>query len=233
MCGRFTLRTRAADLVKFFDLEGSIADLSSRWNVAPTQQVLAIRSGHDSREPSWLRWGLVPAWAKDMKMGSSLINARADTVAEKPSFRSAFKRRRCLVVADGFYEWQAQGKAKVPFMVTMRDGSPFAFAGLWEQWNGPSGGPIESCSTITTDPNELMATIHDRMPVILQPDDYDSWLDPANQDIEELMSFLVPYPSDEMKVEEVSTVINNARNEEDPRLTKNDGYEYFASFHRN
>ena len=138
MCGRFTLRTLAADLVKFFDLAGSISDLSPQWNVAPTQQVLAIRWGQNGREMSWLRWGLLPAWAKDMKIGSSLINARADTVSEKPSFRSAFKKRRCLVVADGYYEWQVQGKAKIPFMVTMLDGSPFAFAGLWEQWNGPS-----------------------------------------------------------------------------------------------
>ncbi len=223
MCGRFTLKTRAADLVKFFGLSGSLSDLSPRWNVAPTQQVLAIRWGLSGRQPSWLRWGLIPAWAKDMKIGSSLINARADTVSKKPSFRSAFKKRRCLVVADGYYEWQVQGKAKIPFMVTMLDGSPFAFAGLWEQWNGPSSGPIETCSTITTDPNELMATVHDRMPVILQPADYDRWLDPANQDINELESLLVPYPSEEMNVEEVSTVINYARNEVDPRRSKNDG----------
>ena len=150
-----------------------------------------------------------------------MINARSESIGEKPSFRPSLIDKRCIVLADGYYEWQVHGKAKVPFMVTMLDGSPFAFAGLWEQWNGTSSGPIETCSTITTDPNELLATVHDRMPVILQREDYDRWLDPTNQDIDDLESLLVPYPSDEMNVEEVSPVINNARNDEDPRLSDN------------
>ncbi len=218
MCGRFTLRTSAADLVRVFGLVRSVSGLVSRWNVAPTQQVLAVRKTAEGREPTWLRWGLIPVWAKDAKIGASLINARAETVADKPSFRSAFKKRRCLVIADGFYEWQMQGKAKVPFMATMLDGAPFAFAGLWEQWKDPAGDVIESCSTMTTNPNALMATIHDRMPVILRPDDYDPWIDPSNQDVEKLKALLVPYSSEDMKLEEVSVDINNARNEVDPRL---------------
>jgi putative SOS response-associated peptidase YedK len=219
MCGRFTLRTPAIELVRFFELVAPIHELAVRWNVAPTQKVLAIRKGDQGREPSWLRWGLIPSWAKDSKIGNSLINARADTIAEKPSFRSAFKQRRCLVVADGYYEWKQTTEGKIPYLMTLQDNSPFAFAGIWERWKNPSGEVIETCSTVTTEPNALVAMVHDRMPVILKPDDYNQWLDPAFQDTEQLKAMLVAYPPEEMKVEEVSKAINNARNEVDPRLT--------------
>ncbi len=218
MCGRFTLRTRPAELVKFFNLAGLLPDVSPRWNVAPTQQVIAVRRGRNGREPSWLRWGLIPAWAKDTKIASSLINARADTVAGKPSFRSAFKQRRCLVIADAYYEWKRVGKENIPYMMTMRNESPFAFAGIWERWEDGSSETIESCSNITTEPNALTAMIHDRMPVILPADSYDVWLDPSMHDIAKLQELLRPYPPEEMISQEVSKIINNARNEVDPRL---------------
>jgi putative SOS response-associated peptidase YedK len=220
MCGRFTLKTPASKLVEFFTLVKPLPELKPRWNIAPTQQVLAVRQGNDGRDPAWLRWGLIPMWAKDAKLGASLINARADTIAEKPSFRTALRKRRCLVIADGFYEWRQVGKTKTPFMMTMQDGSPFAFAGIWEQWKNPSGEIVESCATVTTDPNTLMAMVHDRMPVILRPDEYDLWLDPEIQDAEKIKAMLRPYPSEEMALEEVSTTINNARNGVDPRLPK-------------
>jgi putative SOS response-associated peptidase YedK len=219
MCGRFTLRTPAGQIAEFFQLIRDLVDWPEpRFNVAPTQSVLAIRRGDAGREPTRLRWGLIPSWAKDMKIGASLINARGETAAEKPAFRTAFRRRRCLIPADGFYEWKRDGSQKTPYLMTMQDESLFAFAGLWDRWKGPSGDVIESCSVITTTPNELMVTLHDRMPVILSPTHYDVWLDPAVGDVGALTSLLVPYPSDEMRAEQVSTVINNARNEVDPRV---------------
>ena len=218
MCGRFTLHTSAGELVRVFQLIKPPTNLANRWNIAPTQQVLAVRQSSDGREPVWMRWGLIPSWAKDAKIGNSLINARAETIAEKPSFRTAFKRRRCLVIADGFYEWSKFEKVKVPYMITLKDRSPFAFAGLWEQWKDATGDWIESTTIVTTNPNSLMASIHDRMPLILPRERYDEWLDFGNQDTEQLQKLLVPYPPEEMKFEKVSPVINNARNEVDPRI---------------
>jgi putative SOS response-associated peptidase YedK len=195
-------------------------DVVVRWNIAPTQQVLAVRQSDIGREPVWMRWGLIPSWAKDAKIGNSLINARAETVAEKPSFRTAFKRRRCLVVADGFYEWSKFEKAKVPYLITLYDRSTFAFAGLWEQWKDATGDWIESTTIITTNPNSLMASIHDRMPVILPSERYDEWLDASTQDVAQLQKLLIPYPPEEMETGKVSSVINKARNEVDPRITE-------------
>ncbi len=223
MCGRFTLRTPVAQIAEFFQLIRDQFDWPEpRFNIAPTQSVLAIRRSDAGREPTRLRWGLIPSWAKDMKIGASLINARGETVAEKPAFRTAFRRRRCLIPADGFYEWKRDGSQKTPYLMTLQDESLFAFAGLWDRWKSPSGGTIESCSVITTTPNELMATLHDRMPVILSPANYHVWLDPSVEDAGALTSLLVPYPADEMRAEQVSTIINNARNEVDPRVRQSE-----------
>jgi putative SOS response-associated peptidase YedK len=220
MCGRYTLRTRLNLVLSQFSAEQSPYQDWSLWgpryNIAPTQTVPAVRQPEQGakRELVALRWGLIPSWAKDAKIAYSTINARADTVATKPAFRSAFKKRRCLVVADGYYEWLKEGKAKLPQLYEMDDGWPFAFAGLWEWWGGPDGkSPVESCSLITTDANELAAKVHDRMPVILPPEDYDLWLDPEFEDREKLQSMLRPFPGDEMRVRPVSTHVNNARNE--------------------
>ena len=211
MCGRFTLRTSPQAIAKAFQL-ADLPAFTPRYNIAPTQQVLAIQLQDERREAKFLHWGLIPSWADDPKIGNRLINARADGVASKPSFRSAFKRSRCLVVADGFYEWQKAGKAKQPYFIRLKTDQPFAFAGLAEHWRRGEQA-IDSCTLITTEPNELMADIHDRMPVILSPDDYDLWLDPEFQDKEKLQSLLRPYPADELAAYPVSTVVNNPRNE--------------------
>ena len=218
MCGRFTLRASASEIAEFFELMRDLVEWDvPRFNIAPTQSILAVRESSTGREPVRLRWGLIPAWAKDTKLAASLINARSETVADKPSFRTAFRKRRCLIPADGFYEWRREGKSKVPHWFSLRSGELFAFAGMWEKWQAPDGTSVESCATLTTAPNELMATIHDRMPVILKPSDYAVWLDPQIDDANALSSLLVPYPADEMQAEQVSDVINNARNEVDPR----------------
>ncbi len=183
-----------------------------RYNIAPTQSVAAIRLRDGRRQLSFLHWGLIPSWANDASIGNRLINARADAVADKPSFRSAFKKSRCLVVADGFYEWKKAGKAKRPFYIRLKDEQPFAFAGLAEHWHR-GDQVIESCTIITTEPNELMADIHDRMPVILSPKEYDLWLDPEFEGKEKLLSMLRSYPADEMMAYPVSTVVNSPRNE--------------------
>jgi putative SOS response-associated peptidase YedK len=175
-----------------------------------------LEGDEPARQLVLFKWGLVPSWAKDAKIGNSLINARAESVAEKPAFRAAFRRRRCLVVADGFYEWQRTGSKKQPYFIRLADDRPFAFAGLWEFWEGPDHSALETCALITTGANELMEPIHDRMPVILAPDDYDRWLDPALQTPEQLQPLLRQFPSGAMVAYPVSTHVNSPRNE-DPR----------------
>jgi putative SOS response-associated peptidase YedK len=182
MCGRYTLSVSPRKLASRFNVP-QLPELpfdGQLYNIAPSQQMPIVRQGLDDREMVLARWGLIPTWAKDAKIGNSLINARADTVAEKPAFRSAFKRRRCLVAADGFFEWQATGgKVKQPYFISLKDKEPFGFAGLWEQWDkSEDGKTVESFSIITTEPNELMAPIHNRMPVIIGTQDYSTWLDP-------------------------------------------------------
>jgi putative SOS response-associated peptidase YedK len=212
MCGRFTLRTPAGHVAEAFGVL-PFADLQPRYNIAPSQPVPVARlAQNDGRELAFLKWGLVPSWADDPAIGYKMINARGDTVATKPSFRKAFKVRRCLVVADGFYEWQKTDGNKQPHYIRLKDDRPFAFAGLWEHW-GRDGQEIDSCTIITTDANELMAPIHNRMPVIVAPSDYDLWLDPAIQEVERLQPLLRPYPPGEMTAYPVSTVVNNPRNE--------------------
>ncbi len=213
MCGRFTLRTSAQEVAKTFGLI-EVPDLRPRFNVAPTQQVLTITLRDGKRHGSFRKWGLVPSWADDPKIGYRMINARAETVAAKPAFRSAFKRSRCLVVADGFYEWKKgpDAKTKQPFYIRLKKDRPFAFAGLTEHWSR-NGETIESCTLITTDPNELMAEIHDRMPAILPKDEYDLWLDPEFGGKEKLLSLLRPYPADEMTAYPISTLVNSPKND--------------------
>ena len=217
MCGRFTLRAPTSRIADFFGI--TIPDLwQPRFNIAPTQWIPAVRCEGSSRQLINLHWGLIPAWAKEQRIGASMINARAETVAEKPAFRTAFRRRRCLIPGDGFYEWQkVDTKTKVPHLFEMSDESPFAFAGLWDRWQSPDGRTIESCSIITTEANSLVAVVHDRMPVILKESLYDAWLDSALDDPDQLMPMLAPFPASRMKATQVSTVINNARNDEDPR----------------
>jgi putative SOS response-associated peptidase YedK len=217
MCGRFTLTDPDADLAVQFNLP-EIPDIHPRYNIAPTQPVAAVRVAAESsvREMILLHWGLIPFWAKDPNIGTRMINARSETVAEKPAYRAAFRRRRCLVVANGFYEWQKQNGTKQPFYIRLRDARPFAFAGLWESWKGPEGQVIESCTLLTTQPNELILAVHNRMPVILKPRDYELWLDPEVQEVERLQSLLRPYPPEEMEAYAVSRYVNSPDND-DPR----------------
>ena len=213
MCGRFTLRLSPSELAEIFRLLRE-PEIGPRYNIAPAQPVAVVRPEGKFRDLSLMRWGLIPSWSKDEKIGARLINARAETVAEKPSFRDAFKKRRCLIPADGFYEWkQLDGKVKQPFFIGLRKDDPFAFAGLWEHWTGPNGTAVESCTIITTDANERLAELHNRMPVILHEDDYDRWLDPQNKQLEELQSLLVPYPAAEMRTYPVSQLVNSPKND--------------------
>jgi putative SOS response-associated peptidase YedK len=219
MCGRFTLRTPAGEVAEQFGLL-VVPRLEPRFNVAPSQPVAAVRIAPDEdpprRELAWLRWGLVPGWAKDPAVGNRLINARAETAAVKPAFRAALRRRRCLVVADGFYEWQPQGKRKQPYYIRLRQGRPFGFAGLWEVWEGPEHARLESCTLLTTAANDLVRPIHDRMPVIIAPADYQPWLDAAVDDTQQLLPLLRPYPGEEMTAYAVGPLVNNPGND-DPR----------------
>jgi putative SOS response-associated peptidase YedK len=212
MCGRFTLRAPAHVLAEAFGVS-EVSVISPRFNIAPTQNVLALRlNDQHHREMALLKWGLIPSWSADPKIGNQMINARAGTVAEKPSFRSAFKKRRCLVVADGFYEWKKDGQHKQPYFIHLKSDQPFAFAGLWEYWK-KADTPIESCTIITTDANALMADLHDRMPVILPKDAAEVWLDESVEDAEALKSLLVPYPDDDLEAYPVSTVVNSPKND--------------------
>ena len=213
MCGRFTLGATATDLAAQFNL-ATVPTWTPRYNIAPTQEVLVVvqPSLQGSREARLHRWGLVPSWAKDPAIGNRLINARAETVASKPAFRRAFKERRCLVLADGFYEWHKEGARKQPYHIRLRDGRPFAFAGLWEHWEGQEAA-IDSCTLLTTTPNEVMRPLHDRMPVILSATEYDQWLECRGQDVEPLHAILRPYPGDDLIAYPVSTRVNNPANE--------------------
>ena len=212
MCGRYSLTAGPEALAERFEfeLDGDEVRMPS-YNIAPTQQVLTVVGG-DTRRGCLMRWGLIPHWAKGMPTGSPLINARAETVAEKPAFRDALSRRRCLILADGFYEWQKAGGAKRPMRVVMQSGQPFAFAGLWSVWNDPQGSPVRSCAIITTPANDLLRPIHHRMPAILPEELEAPWLDPDLDDRTALTQFLTPHPGDTMKAYEVSPLVNAASN---------------------
>jgi putative SOS response-associated peptidase YedK len=218
MCGRFTLTDPDPELAVQFNLP-QMPELQPRYNIAPTQPVAAVRldAKGAAREMVLFYWGLIPFWAKDPSVGARLINARSETAAEKPAFRAAFRHRRCLVVADGFYEWQKQNGRKQPFYIRLRDEKPFAFAGLWERWEGPDGSVIQSCTLLTTEPNALMQQLHNRMPVILHPGDYDLWLDRDVQDATRLQPLLRPFPATEMIAYPVSRRVNSPEND-DPQV---------------
>lgn len=222
MCGRYTLSTPSDDLALLFDIS-ELMPLPPRYNLAPTQEaaVVRVKESGGPRRLDLLKWGLIPYWAKEAAIGNKLINARSETVVEKASFKTSFKNKRCLIPADGFYEWRKVpgGKRKQPYFVHRPDGEPFAFAGLWEVWRGPkddegnrTGEPLRSCTIITTTPNEVMAEVHDRMPVILPPSAWDEWLDPDNDDIETLGRLLVPAPAGITELRPVSTQVNSVRN---------------------
>lgn len=218
MCGRYMITSPVEAIREAFAVDER-PNLGPRYNVAPTQDVPIVRrkAGADAsrgagRSLALVRWGLVPFWAKDLKFGYRTINARAETVATAPAFRDAFRRRRCLVVADGFYEWQKREGGKQPFLIRVKGGSPFAFAGLWESWTDKTSGErVESCTIIVTRANALVAPIHDRMPVILAAVDYDAWLDPAAADGQTLLR---SYPAEEMEAFPVSTRVGNVKNDD-------------------
>ncbi len=189
-------------------------DLTPRYNIAPSQPI-AVAANNGQNKVEFFRWGLIPSWAKDAAIGNRMINARAETLAEKPSFRVPYRRRRCLVLADGFYEWRKEPgrRAKTPMYVRLKSGKPFAFAGLWEVWRALDDQPLFSCTIITTTPNALVAKIHNRMPVILEPEAYDLWLDTAEQPPERLGVWLRPYPASQMTAYPVSTLVNDPSND--------------------
>jgi len=213
MCGRFTLTTDIQTVAQTFNASVPASlQTAPRYNVAPTQDVVAVMNG-DSRHLEMLRWGLIPSWAKEESIGSRMINARAETLAEKSSFKRLLHNRRCLIVADGFYEWAQQPgtKSKTPMYITLKDHELLAFAGLWNSWPNSDGQQLRTCTIITTEPNELMATIHNRMPALLLPDALTSWLDPSMQDEQELRHLLRPYPTELMVARPVSRLVNNPK----------------------
>ena len=212
MCGRYSLISDLGELAKRYEFDGDELALEPAYNVAPTQNVLTVVGG-ETRRGGFMRWGLIPWWAKNASIGSRMINARAETVSEKPAFRDALRRRRCLVLADGFYEWQRTGAARRPMRVVMRSGEPFAFAGLWSVWRDPDGNRIPSCAIITTTANDLLSPIHDRMPVVLPKHMEDFWLDRTIDDLATLTSVLTSYPDDAMEAYEVSTLVSSVAND--------------------
>src|SRR5260370_37710997 len=216
MCGRYRLSRRKQILEEHFDSVSGTEDWNPRYNIAPTQLVPIIRQNPKQpiRELSLFRWGLVPRWAKDPSVAARMINARSETASTKSAFRDALKFRRCLVPADGFYEWQRTGKAKQPYCFEVNGGELFAFAGLWDRWKDPSGQWIRSCSILTTTPNAVTSAVHDRMPVILDPDCYDLWLDPGMHDMRAVSDILKPYDARMMRCYPVSNRVNHVANDD-------------------
>jgi putative SOS response-associated peptidase YedK len=217
MCGRYRLSRRKQLVEEYFDAASGDEDWGPRYNIAPTQPVPVIRQ--HPREPvrdlSLVRWGLVPSWAKDTSAAARMINARSETAAAKPVFRDALRFRRCLVPADGFYEWSRTGKAKQPYCFEVNDGELFAFAGLWDRWRDPNGTAVETCSILTTAPNAVTAPVHDRVPVILDPDSYDLWLDPGMNNAAAASEMLKPYDARAMQCYPISTRINSVANDDE------------------
>jgi len=214
MCGRFTQQRPTAELARLFDAELLVDEPGGRYNVAPMQKVAVVVQKEEHRALTAYRWGLVPSWAKDPKIGSRMINARAETVATSPAFRDSFRRRRCIVPADAFYEWQRMAGTRQPYAIRRWDGQPLAFAGVWSSWRVPElPEPLRTFAIITTTPNELMAELHDRMPVILPRDAWSLWLDPQPVDVGELHGLLVPSPAGELEAFAVAPLVNSIRNQ--------------------
>jgi putative SOS response-associated peptidase YedK len=216
MCGRYKLSRRKQVVEEYFDAVSDEPDWAPRFNIAPTQPIAVIRQNPKEpiRELSLMRWGLIPSWSKDSSGAARMINARSETASTKPAFRDALKSRRCLIPADGFYEWKRDGKAKQPYCFEVGEGDLFAFAGLWERWKDPSGEWIKTCSILTTTPNAVTAPVHDRMPVILDPDAYDLWLDPGMTNVDAATDLLKPFDARVMQGFPVSTRINSVVNED-------------------
>ncbi|MBM7649778.1 putative SOS response-associated peptidase YedK [Bacillus ectoiniformans] len=214
MCGRFTLFSNYQQLIDRFDIEAAFseAEYQLSYNIAPSQSVAAVINDGSKNRLGYLRWGLIPPWAKDQKIGYKMINARAETLADKPSFRDSFKKKRCLIAADSFYEWKKTDEGKIPMRIKLKSDEPFAMAGLWSGWKSPEGKIIYSCSVITTTPNAFMSSIHDRMPVILKPEDEKDWLDPSINDTDYLQRLLTPFNDELMEAFEVSSEVNSPKN---------------------
>lgn len=208
MCGRFTLTTEISELQKAFPWAEFPPQMTPRYNIAPSQPVAVIANQNPNRVDFFV-WGLIPSWAKDPQIGNRLINARAETLTQKPAFRSAYRYRRCLILADGFFEWRKEGKTKVPFLIRLKSRAPFAMAGLWDRWQSPDGSEILSCTIITTEANELVQAIHARMPVILPPTSHEIWLAASDWETSRLNALLRPYPVEEMEAFPVSAIVNN------------------------
>jgi putative SOS response-associated peptidase YedK len=223
MCGRFVLTANPEAVQQAFDLTSIPAEMTSRYNIAPTQPV-AVITNDDPKILTFHRWGLIPSWAKDMKIGNQMINARSESVHEKPAFRSAFKRRRCLIPADGFYEWRKEGSDKIPMFIHLKDRPIFAMAGLWEIWHSGDGDEIRTCTILTTEANSFMETIHNRMPVILHKEDYDFWLSPNEEAVPALQALLKPFDPDAMTAYPVSKMVNRPNNDV-PELIKPVAYD--------
>jgi putative SOS response-associated peptidase YedK len=212
MCGRFVRRRSTSTLADAFRANDISHDLQPSFNVAPTHNVAVVLDDGE-RELVSMRWGLIPSWASDATIGSKLINARAETLTQRAAFKNAFRNRRCLVVADGFYEWRKQNGGKTPLLIQLRSERPFGFAGLYESWTSPSGESVSTCTIITTEPNEIVRPIHDRMPVILPSDVEDFWLDSSIEDHRRLLDLLLPYPAKEMEAYAVSSLVNSVKND--------------------
>jgi putative SOS response-associated peptidase YedK len=225
MCGRFVLRASPEQLATLFDLPEPPA-LEARYNIAPTQPVGVVRRNPATLAREWALtlWGLIPSWSKDPSIGQKMINARAETAPEKPSFRAAFKRRRCLIPASGFYEWKKVADGKQPFFITSEDEAPLAFAGLWETWSSPDGGELDTCTILTTEANDMLRDLHDRMPVVVAPEDFGLWLGSGKDDppdyLAEVRHLLRPYPPERMTRWPVSKYVNNVRNEGEACVAK-------------
>jgi putative SOS response-associated peptidase YedK len=211
MCGRFVREKSIPAIAREFGVDEISADLKPSYNIAPTQKVAVVVRDNVKQLIS-VQWGLIPSWSDDPKIGNKLINARAETITEKASFKNAFKKRRCLIVADGFYEWQKTGQRKTPVYIRLKSGKPFGFAGLYDTWTSPEGEQITTCTIITTEANDVMKPIHSRMPVIIPKDSEDLWLSPEIKDSEVLLDMLRPYPSEEMETHPVSNMVNSPAN---------------------
>jgi putative SOS response-associated peptidase YedK len=217
MCGRYKLSRRKQIVEEYFDSVSGEEDWAPRYNIAPTQPVAVIRQNPKEpvRQLSLMRWGLIPSWSKDSSVAARMINARSETAATKPAFRDALKSRRCLIPADGFYEWKRMGKAKQPYCFDVGEGELFAFAGIWDRWRNPSGTWLETCSILTTTPNAVTASVHDRMPVILDPDAYDLWLDPGMNNVSVASEMLKPFDARLMRCFPVSARVNHVANDDE------------------
>jgi len=218
MCGRFTLHLPPELIAEIFGMQQPV-DFTPRFNVAPSQSHPVVRLTGEGREIRPLKWGLIPHWAQDSRLGYSMFNARAETLSIKPAFRGSFRSRRCLVVADGFYEWRHEGKDKEPFYITLRDGGVMPYAGLWDEWHDPAGEVVETFTIITCASNGLVRPLHERMPVIVSRKDYDTWLDP-DVPAERVKELLQPYPAERMTLWRVGALVNNPRNDSEECIRK-------------